>query len=1083
MLGKSISFCCVMRNVMSRHLMIRGVASIMIGVFLFAPLSYNIPALIAYVIAGDTLTIDRDTTWTGDMDLSRYGAIFVQDDARLTIEPGTHLVIPHILIVDTAHIIAQGTAQKPITMTQVDMPPRNGDDCPLPPRGMLSFMLSREEGILLPTSYFSHVIFDGLGLLTDCNPGPIMVHKDVAPSLINGAYAQKPAPPLAQDYDIYRAPAVWFESGRVSMDHCVFTNSKDRDVLVDMDIDEMAQGVDFLRITNSDFLGSAEHIAVQSRVRQIDDYYSFFGSCMEECDAQYSQHTSMVWWEREKLCTQICTLRAESNEEFFDDTVVQLTGNWYGHTGGPDRSYEGWKGRGMRVFGNVTVKASRAEPNIVHGSNVLFLPGIKASKLYKRRGFVGEDTLWPPNYFLDVNDLMLDGNGKSLDGGIFTENVLDETIGGNLYKSFLGDLSVMKEEGEIMDYVSYAYDWRDSVDDIARFGSTYRNGERKNPVEEVKRLAQSSFNKKVTIVAHSNGGLLAKAVMQELERQNKADLVDNIILVGSPQMGTPKAVGALLHGFDEQLPIPGLMSDFQARTFGENMPGAYGLLPSREYFRRTKDPLINFSADAMEPYTAYRATYGDAIDDVQEFDDFLLGAEGDRDKPKSTDTVSANVLNHKLVRQARALHDDLDAWTPPEHVRVIQLAGWGLDTVRGFTYTQKTKTECVPNENAHPFESSRECRKVTRPIVEPRYTVDGDGTVTAPSALMLDNTDRVDRYWVDLWTQTSLLKKQKKHSNILEAESVRNFVNETITKHHVPEKLPPYILRERPEDKKKMKNPHRIRMALYSPLDIHLYDQHGNHTGPTTVTVDGREMTTIETRIPNSYYDVFGDQKYVGWGGDSDVRIVLDGYDKGVYTLTLQEVSVTDYGEKQGDHITLADLPTTENTTAHMTVSGGTLDDVTSLAADYDGDGAVDYTVQPRKNGIARLTGSLEEDAQPMEKTQQNNTSAKTVPTSKKASIDRWTAVRRTAPGTKCPEKLDITLFGKHFDKDAVVRIGGTKAKKLVHYNSKKVKATFCMTDLQSVKTGPLRSITAQNPDTKADKAIRKIDINDFVIK
>ncbi len=82
----------------------------------------------------------------------------------------------------------------------------------------------------------------------------------------------------------------------------------------------------------------------------------------------------------------------------------------------------------------------------------------------------------------------------------------------------------MKERGEIIDYVSYAYDWRDSVDDVARFGSVYRNGERKNPVEEVQRLAQSSFSNKVTIVAHSNGGLLAKAVMQSWNVKEKRSL-------------------------------------------------------------------------------------------------------------------------------------------------------------------------------------------------------------------------------------------------------------------------------------------------------------------------------------------------------------------------------------------------------------------------------------------------------------------------------------------------------------------------------------------------------------------------------
>jgi len=849
---------------MHRFLMIRGVAIVIVCVFLFAPLSYDIPAFVAYVFADDaSLIIDADTTWSGEMDFSHYETIDLVGDARLTIEPGARIVIPTMYVEDTSHILAQGTGRQPITITQAQMPPHDEETCPRPPRGMISFESSYEEGMLLPTSSFSHVIFDGLGLLTDCDAGPIMVHRDAAPSLINGAYAQKPAPPLAPDYNIYRAPAVRFVSGHVSMDHCVFTNSKDRDVVVETNINAMTQGVNFLRITNSDFLGNAEHIAVQSRVRRIDLYGAFLRSCMEECHAQYSKHTAMVWWERESLCKQICTPRAEGSEKFFDDTVVQLTGNWYGHAAGPDRSYESWHGRGMRVFGNVTLKTLRTEPNIVHGSNVLFLPGFKASVLYKRRSVVGEDTLWPPNYFLDVNDLMLNKSGKSVDEGIFTQNVLDETIAGNLYKSFLGDLHDMKERGEIIDYVSYAYDWRDSVDDVARFGSVYRNGERKNPVEEVQRLAQSSFSNKVTIVAHSNGGLLAKAVMQELERQGKAEFVDNVILVGSPQMGTPKAIGALLHGFDEQLPIPGLMSDFQARAFGENMPGAYGLLPSREYFRRTGESVINFSAETMEPYTAYRESYGDAIDGAQEFDDFIFGTKDSRDKPKSADTISANILNKKLARRAQELHDDLDVWTPPDNVHLIQIAGWGLDTVRGFTYRAETKTECAPDKTAHPFAPSGECHEVTRPIIEPQYTVDGDGTVTAPSALMLADTDRVDRYWVDLFTGNTWYRTLRTHKNILEFGSVKDFINTIITTHNPPRVLPKYMFTQRPKEPKKMKNHHRIRMSLYSPLDIHLYDQHGNHTGPVVTTVSGKKVTMIETHIPNSYYDVFGEQKHV----------------------------------------------------------------------------------------------------------------------------------------------------------------------------------------------------------------------------
>ena len=106
-------------------------------------------------------------------------------------------------------------------------------------------------------------------------------------------------------------------------------------------------------------------------------------------------------------------------------------------------------------------------------------------------------------------------------------------------------------------------------------------------IQELKRLAKSSKTGKVTIVAHSNGGLVAKALMQKLGDAETAKLIDKVIFVAVPQVGTPQAIGALLHGYEQGLPkdwISVFLSESTARTLAQNMSSAYNLLPSANYF-------------------------------------------------------------------------------------------------------------------------------------------------------------------------------------------------------------------------------------------------------------------------------------------------------------------------------------------------------------------------------------------------------------------------------------------------------------------------------------------------------------------
>lgn len=1040
----------------------------------------------------ESLVITEDTTWNSDTDLSVYNNVYVYDDATLTIEAGSTIAMRNVYVWDRSNIVAQGTSQKPITITQLPVNrEKDGDydpECIRRTTGTITFETDTDNP---NESLFSYVTFEEMGTYIDMENGgytcPALTKNDsFFPSLINTAYAAQPAEyydPYDQD-PIKSSPAIYYESGRVTMTNCTFKNNEFADVLANVEIYEDVDRENNLTIKNSNFGTNKMNIAVRSRVVDVNRYYEYFDEQYDLCLSTFPP--LFDWWVKYQACSLQATAESDNNETLFDDGRITLTNNWYGHENGPDTSYIEWGGQGDRVYGNLTFNGSRPTPDMA--SNVLFLPGIKASRLDLDSG----DQIWLPEKEGDTHYLGMSNDGESANN-IHAKNIVEDAYGlVPVYDEFVEDLNDLKSDHVITDFSLFAYDWRYGVDDIAKNGTKYPNGEIKKPIDEIWRLAESSVSGKVTIVAHSNGGLLAKAIMQELERQmreagmDNAEMpVDNIITVSAPQMGTPKAIGSLLHGYDEKIgkSFVTLMSDEQSRMLAEDMPGAYGLLPSKEYFTRTQDPLINFDA-TIDPYKKYKEVYGKEIENFDEFRKFALAKEDHRDKPEYDDLTSANVLNENIFDQATEMHDRIDVWTPPENVKLIQIGGWGLDTVRSFTYTMKAKEEC--DIDLHFYKGMCQPTGEYESFFEPNKTVDGDETVITPSSLMLPVADNVERYWVDLFRYNrSYLGStiNRNHKDILEVHEVRSIISDYIKKHVFIEELPEYISQIRPEEHKKMKNPIRIRMSLYSPLDIHLYDENGNHTGPVTEMIDGEEQKMIEENIPNSYYETIGDHKYVGWGTDDEVRVELDGYGVGSYTIKLQEVFVTDDGEENGDSTELTSLPTSDKTMVRFTVPAEGIQDISDLTADYDGDGTIDYTITPQINGSASLPEESNDQKDDTEEETSNDTKKERKKEYKKASITNWSAYQYETKSESCPTKLKLTLTGKHFDKDAIIRIGDVKAKKVVINNNKKLTATFCVKDLQRVKTESLRTISVQNLHTKREKSNKKIDLNNFLKK
>ena len=575
-------------------------------------------------------------------------------------------------------------------------------------------------------------------------------------------------------------------------------------------------------------------------------------------------------------------------------------------------------------------------------SNVLFLPGIEASRLYKPAVFgSNENRLWEPDNDTDVTNLFLDQNGKSVITDIYTRDVMDDAYGIiGIYGSFLDTLKDLKSSGKIADYSAAAYDWRLSLDDILNGGTVTGSGDSEqisyidattSPyiISELRRLVASSKSGKVTIVAHSNGGLVAKALLKRLADTNDPLLskIDRLIFVAVPQLGTPEAIAADLHGYEQDIML-GKLSAHEARQFAQNSSPAYNLLPDENYFTYVDTPVVTFDPALSD----WISKYGPVIHSQELLNNFLTDTYG-RVAAESTDIKTPVTLNAGLLSAADTLHDSLDTWQIPSGIKVTEIAGWGVPTtVSGINYVKENGT-IEPDMNT---------------------TIDGDGTVTTPSALWTNGDASVDRYWVDLkkynndyWYKNYIDLLPFDHKSILEVNKLDDFISDIITSNVQSLSSYNYLSTESPPSTEK-----RLAYSLHSPLTLDFYDDSGNHTGISTSTGQ------VEEQIPGTYFAEMGDSKYIFTDTDIPIHIFMNGYADGTFTFNVDEFQ----GDTEIASTTFQDIPTTASTKVSLGATGD-ITTLTAMSIDADGDGETDITLVPKLGQIVTYTPRVSDGA------------------------------------------------------------------------------------------------------------------------
>ncbi len=577
-----------------------------------------------------------------------------------------------------------------------------------------------------------------------------------------------------------------------------------------------------------------------------------------------------------------------------------------------------------------TTATSTATSTPSGASSVLFLPGIQASRLYTKGLLGSEDQLWEPNINNDVAALAMDENGVSIND-VYTRDVVNEIFGvSNVYKTFINQMNLLKSDEKIIEnFVPFAYDWRFSVEDVVANGVQYES-EIKNLVATVEALAGDSFTKKVTIIAHSNGGLLGKALITELENQGKAKLIDKLVMVGTPQLGASKAIGVMLHGYDQRAGGGIIIDDVTARDVVKNMPGAYSLLPSPKYFEKSIEPVV--SADTSNATAAIQA-YG-VIDSATELKNFLLDSNNLRESNPAR-INNPSVLNHTLFSNNEAIQSRLDNWRAPQNVAVYEVVGTGINTIRGFEYRAFPCSQVICGSGS-----------LMKPY--PLFSSDGDETVMALSASGYEGAKVTAK--VDLDAEgDGILNREYEHSNLTESPTVQDFVDAIIRFPYVSDTVvvPPNFI--------DVTRKYTI-IGAHSPVALSVEDKNGLKVG--------RAGDQINEEVPGSQFVELGGSTYIILPADTEYTATVAGTGEGVYSLTIDSLN----GDLQTSEFKYMGASTSLLMKATFTASSSGF---SNLKTDSNGDGQTDleqtlngeiilppvvYTYVDLRNAISALT-------------------------------------------------------------------------------------------------------------------------------
>ncbi len=567
--------------------------------------------------------------------------------------------------------------------------------------------------------------------------------------------------------------------------------------------------------------------------------------------------------------------------------------NWWGDKTGPYNDPSNPDGLGDMVSSHIAFTPWCLNKFCSFHESVIIIPGIMGSEIVKNYDDFGE--VWPNVTklvlsFFDghLDELILNPDGtESVDRPMLEPDIIRKTVTTDTFDGLIKELTANGyEEGK--DLFVFPYDWRkDNAETALKL---------KEKIAEVLKIDGGT---KVDIVAHSMGGLVAKAYIAE----NGVSKVDQLFFVGTPHLGAPKAFKALMYGDDMGINtffgFIQLLSPNRIRVISQNMPAVYELLPSRKYvdtlgFKYVKDLFTGFLYGAELANLNYADTQALMVKDGRNKDMFLM---------------------------ANSLHESIDSLDLSK-IDVYNFIGAGTKTLGKIIIKNKRE------------------RMGFFSLFSPDYMleyVSGDKTVPKASA---EGQIYGKKYYVD----------SVSHSELPSFQSVRDKILEILKKD--TEKDLAHLSKNQ-----KAYNISGKVVSSHDSVVLHIYDDAGHHTGPVDEKGVPSKTNTghIEQGISGVSYDQIGANSFAFLPAEGHYKVVnytAEADSTGYYNFYIENIDTDDIKTKETywDQIPVK----TPETVSEIDV----VDDVAIpdpsipealpvILVDNDGDGVFEQSITP----------------------------------------------------------------------------------------------------------------------------------------
>lgn len=364
---------------------------------------------------------------------------------------------------------------------------------------------------------------------------------------------------------------------------------------------------------------------------------------------------------------------------------------------------------------------------------------------------------------------------------------------------------------------------------------------------------------------------------------NGGGKVDQLFFFGTPHLGAPKGFKALMYGDSMGFEKFGvnLLNPSRVKFISQNMPGVYELMPSEKYF----DKYTHYVIDARDKENIKKLNFSETKDLMLEF--------------------GRNPLMFPFAKDLHDTLDDLDL----SGIETHNFIGCGTKTIGQITLTKKRSWKSGFLKKVDDYEIAY---------------INGDQTVPLYSA---SETPLASKYFV----------KNITHGTLPSSLGLRQNVLAILNGNILPNSAD--ILSSSDECKVSGKV-----VSTHSPVELHIYDEAGNHTG---INSDGE----IEYGIAGVEFDSIEDVNYAFLPDGINFKIVIKATDTGGYTFNIEDQNANDVVE-QIHNWTLVPLQTLD-AQGEIFVGPDYSEENYEIKMDQDGDGETDKVYSESFDGTS----------------------------------------------------------------------------------------------------------------------------------